>query len=135
MLMRMGYGFEQLIVWQRARAFCGAVWAVVKAARAARDYELSQELNGASISIMSNIAEGHLRRRRRQFAHFLDISAGSNGESRSCLYLALDRSYVTPVTFEGLCTDSVEIGRMLEALRSSVQQQEDPPGRRSPRWR
>jgi hypothetical protein len=103
----MSHGFENLIVWQRARASCGAVWPVVKAARAEYDFKLSQELNGSSISIMSNIAEGHLRR----------------------------YSYIAPATFERLCTDSVEIGRMLEALRTSVQKQEDPGTRWSPRWR
>jgi hypothetical protein len=65
--MDMSAGFEQLLVWQRARAFCAAIAPVLRAARSAHDYELSQELNGAGISIMSNIAEGHLRRARRQF--------------------------------------------------------------------
>jgi four helix bundle protein len=125
----MGTGFEQLIVWQRARRFCGAILPVVKSARTAHDFELSQQLNSAALSIMSNIAEGHLRRGRRQFAHFLAISAGSNGEARSCLFLALDRSYVDESTFRALLADSEAMGRMLEALRASVLRQKelDPP--------
>jgi four helix bundle protein len=121
--MDMSAGFEQLLVWQRARAFCAAIAPVLRAARSAHDYELSQELNGAGISIMSNIAEGHLRRARRQFAQFLNIAAGSLGEARSCLYLALDRGYATPAAFQALCDESNEIGRMLEALRASVEEQ------------
>jgi four helix bundle protein len=117
--------FEDLLVWQRARAFCGAVLPVVRTARAAHDFELSQELNGSSISIMSNIAEGHTRRRCRQFAYFLDIAGGSNGEARSCLYLGLDRQYVTPSHFESLKRDSEEIARMLDSLAGTVRRQND----------
>jgi four helix bundle protein len=125
----MGSGFEQLVVWQRARRFCGAILPVVKTARVARDHELSRHLNGAALSIMSNIAEGYLRRGRRQFAQFLAIAAGSNGEARSCLFLALDRSYLSEQAFRALRADTEEIGRMLEALRASVLRQKDldPP--------
>ena len=119
----MSAGFEQLAVWTRARAFCGAILPVLRAARAASDYELAQQLNRSAISIMSNIAEGHLRRGRRQFAHFLGIAAGSNGEARSCLYLALDRLYLTAPEFEALCRQTNEMGRMLEALRAAVLRQ------------
>jgi four helix bundle protein len=130
-LISMSSGFEHLMVRQRSRAFCGAVLPVVRAARAAHDFELSRQLNAAAISIMSNIAEGHLRRHRRQFAHCLTISAGSLGEPRSCLYLALDRGYTTPATFKATCDESNEIGRMLETLRAAVLEQarrkRDPP--------
>jgi len=98
---------------------------VVRTARAARDFELSQELNGSSISIISNIAEGHTRRRRRQFAYFLDIAGGSNGDAPSCLYLGLERHYVTPSQFEILRSDSEEIERMLDSLAATVRRQRD----------
>ena len=87
----MAPGFENLIVWQRARKMCTDILPILDAASANRDYRFLQELNEAASSVAANIAECHLRGTKRQFAYFLQIAAGSNGEVRSWLYLAADR--------------------------------------------
>ena len=114
--MPTDHGFEQLDVWQLARTFCRDLVPVVAKAKDCRDYELSQQLNAASLSIMSNIAEGYLRRSRREFAYFLRVAAGSNGEARTCLYVAADRGYVGAVLAEGLIETSNRIGQMISGL-------------------
>jgi len=116
MVRAAGSGFEQLLVWQRARGFCQAVRPLVATAHREHDYTLAQQLNRATLSIMANIAEGYARRSRKEFAQFIRIAAGSNGEARACLYAALDLLHVDSGTFESLAAESNEIGRMLEAL-------------------
>jgi four helix bundle protein len=113
-------GFENLRVWQQARVLCREVQTVCNAARRSGDYDLGQQLNRASLSVMSNIAEGYLRRSRREFVPFVRIAAGSNAEVRSCLYVARDREYVSPEVFHALVKCSNDIGVMLEGLLRSL---------------
>jgi four helix bundle protein len=114
-------GFERLDVWQCARRFSAAIMPVSVTASDRHDFALSQQLNAATLSIMSNIAEGYMRRAPREFAYFVRVAEGSNAEARSCLYAALDRGYVTEAAFDELVDTSNRIGQMLTGLRRSVQ--------------
>jgi four helix bundle protein len=114
-------GFERLDVWQCARRFSASITSVSVAASDRHDFALSQQLNAATLSIMSNIAEGYMRRAPREFAYFVRVAEGSNAEARSCLYAALDRGYVVQTAFDELLDMSNRIGQMLTGLRRSVQ--------------
>jgi four helix bundle protein len=112
----MGHGFEDLIVWQRARTLSAGIVPLLRTAALNRDFALAQQLNAAALSVMANIAEGHLRGNQRQFTYFLRIAAGSNAETRACLYAALDRKYLPPDTCASLIEATNEIGRLLQGL-------------------
>jgi four helix bundle protein len=70
--------------------------------------------------VMSNIAEGFERESRAEFARFLMIAKGSAGEVRSQLYLALDLGYLEAETASALIGMSLEVTKMLVALRKSL---------------
>lgn len=57
-------------------------------------YALTLQLQRASISICTNIAEGSGRNSDRDFAHFLEQAYGSLMEVASILYLAFDLHYI-----------------------------------------
>ena len=63
----MGYigSFEELIAWQKARELTRAVYQVTHNGLFARDYGLSSQLQRASVSIISNIAERFERDNRK----------------------------------------------------------------------
>ena len=63
-------GFENPIVWQRARKMCTDILPILDAASARRDYRFLQELNEAASSFAANIAEGHLRGTKRPVRPF-----------------------------------------------------------------
>ena len=50
--------FEDLKCWQKARALTRTIYEYVKREDFAKDYRLSGQITGASISIMNNISEG-----------------------------------------------------------------------------
>jgi four helix bundle protein len=109
-------GFEHLDVWQLARQLSAGIVPVAAAANARRDFDLSQQLNAAGLSIMSNIAEGYLRRSSKEFAYFVRIAAGSNGEVRAILYAAFDRGYLESGHLKTLTELSNRIGQLLSGL-------------------
>ena len=65
---------------------------------------------------MNNIAEGFERKTDQDFARFLDIAKGSNGEVRSMLYLAEDRNYLTQLTAQEMRDYSESLSRSIESL-------------------
>lgn len=65
---------------------------------------------------MNNIAEGFERRSDADFARFLDIAKGSNGEVRSMLYLAEDRRYLVSSVAQDLRDFSEKISGGIETL-------------------
>ncbi len=85
-----------------------------------RDRDLQSQMRRAAVSVLSNIAEGFERNSRAELARFLLIAKGSCGELRAQLYVALDQHYIEPRDFEELCATTLELGRLLGALRASA---------------
>lgn len=92
--------FEDLEIWQLAREICKDVWHIIKNTPLQKDYKLREQINGASGSVMDNIAEGFERDGNREFINFLSIAKASCGETRSQLYRCLDRNYIDEETFK-----------------------------------
>ncbi len=65
---------------------------------------------------MNNIAEGFERRTDQDFARFLNIAKGSNGELRSMLYLAEDRNYLPIIAAESMRSFSESLSKGIESL-------------------
>jgi four helix bundle protein len=53
--------FEDLIAWQKARVLTQMIYPITKQGAIARDFGLSGQIQRASVSVMSNIAEGFER--------------------------------------------------------------------------
>jgi four helix bundle protein len=52
--------FEDLIAWQKARVLTKEIYQITRVGEFAKDFGLSGQIQRASVSIMSNIAEGML---------------------------------------------------------------------------
>lgn len=78
-----------------------------------RDYPLRDQIQRASVSVLSNIAEGYERDNNREFIKFLGYSKGSIGEVRSLLYVALDRKYIQESEFNSLYNSCVNISSQI----------------------
>ena len=86
--------FEDLIAWQKARELTIEVYQTSRLGAFAKDFGLSGQIQRASVSIMSNIAEGFERGGRGEFHQFLSVAKASCAEVRSLLYVALDVDYI-----------------------------------------
>jgi four helix bundle protein len=115
--------FEDLIAWQKARVLTKMIYAMTKRAEFARDFGLSNQIQRAAVSVMSNIAEGFERSGRAEFNQFLAVAKASCAEVRSQLYVALDIGYLTESEFQALKVQAEEVSRILSRLKASVQAQ------------
>lgn len=117
--------FEDLVAWQKSRAFAREIYILSQTGRFARDFGLSGQIQRAASSIMFNIAEGFERGSRAEFHQFLWIAKGSCAEVRSQLYLALDIGYISGEQFAVLQDNANEVARLVAGLRTAVQKQRD----------
>jgi four helix bundle protein len=112
--------FEDLEVWQRSRNLNTEIYAHCRAGELARDFGLRNQLQRASVSIMTNIAEGYERNSRKEYIQFLGIAKGSAGETRSLIWTATDLGYIDGETAEGLIEELMQISRMIKGLMNSL---------------
>lgn len=116
--------FEEIEAWRKSRELTRRVYEISAQGAFARDYGLCDQLRRASVSVMSNIAEGFERGGNREFIHFLSISKGSAGEIRSQIYVALDQGYIDKVTFDTIHALTREVSRMIGGLIQYLQKSE-----------
>jgi four helix bundle protein len=108
--------FEDLLCWQKARELNGLIYKSSKTGPFEHDYSLRDQIRRASVSVMSNVAEGFERAGNKEFIQFLAIAKGSCGELRSQLYVALDQAYLDESDFQRLYGLSTEVSRLLSSF-------------------
>jgi four helix bundle protein len=113
--------FEDLRVWQGARQQCNRVGDLLKRPAFRRDSELSNQMNGAALSVLLNISEGFLRGRDKETMQFLRYAAASNGELKACYYAADGRACFTAGEVEDLIAVNESIARMLRRWQTTVE--------------
>jgi four helix bundle protein len=114
--------FEEIEAWQKARELTRRIYEVSELGTFARDFGLRDQMRRASVSILSNIAEGFERSGTGEFIQFLSAAKGSAGEVRAQLYVALDRKYVDPERFKELSELAVQVSRMISGLMTYLKQ-------------
>lgn len=112
--------FEDLIAWQKARQLTKDIYILTGKGDFARDFGLSNQIQRAAVSVMSNIAEGFERESSNEFSRFLIIAKASCGEVRSQLYVANDVGYITDNELDQLKKQTEEISRIIAGLIKSV---------------
>jgi four helix bundle protein len=112
----MAERFEDLRAWQTVRELTNKIYAVTDRGTFAEDWVLRDQIRRASISVMSNIAEGFESRARPQFIDFLGTAKASAGEVRSQLYIAHDQGYLDDEEFEAVLDQADKVSRQLYHL-------------------
>jgi four helix bundle protein len=105
--------FEDIQAWKIARELTKEIYRVSSEGAFAKDFGLCNQIRKASVSMMSNIAEGFERDGNKEFCNFLSIAKGSVGEVRSQLYVALDQNYLSQADFEMIYQKTNENGRVI----------------------
>lgn len=111
--------FEEINAWKKGHALVIELYQLTNSSEGlSRDYGLKDQLRRAAVSITSNIAEGHERNTKKDFARFLNMAKGSAAEVRSQILIAKDLNYITDKEYESLKIQLIEVGSMISGLRN-----------------
>ena len=112
--------FEDLIAWQKSMDLSLAVYNATNSGAFYRDYSLRDQIRKASVSVISNIAEGFGRYGVKEFRNYLSIANGSAYEIRSQVQLAKGLCYLQDNEADHLIERCKEVSRLIEGLRRST---------------
>lgn len=109
---------EDLVVFIKAKELAKAIYRSTEQGKFSRDWGLRDQIRRASVSVISNIAEGFGRYSVPEFKKFLSIANGSVFEVKAQLLLALELGYLECQRAEGLIQACEEVSRLIRALRA-----------------
>jgi four helix bundle protein len=105
--------FEDLMVWQESMNLATSVYELFSSCK---DFGFRDQIQRATVSVPSNIAEGFDRQTNKEFITFLYISKGSLAEVRTQLYLSIKLNYIEKEEGNLLLENTRKISSMLFKL-------------------
>ncbi|MES2836220.1 MAG: four helix bundle protein [Bacteroidota bacterium] len=114
--------YRDLIVWQKSVAFVTSVYTTTKLFPQEEKFGIVSQLNRASVSIPSNIAEGYGRESSKNYLQFLKIARGSLMETETLIEISKNLNFINELTYNSMTNDLNEISKILQGLIKSVQQ-------------
>jgi len=113
--------YKELIVWRKSIDLVTDIYAVTSIFPKEELYGLTSQIRRSSISIPSNIAEGHSRRSTNDYVQFLKIARGSCAELETQLIISKNLDYLNLEKFQILIEKASEISKMLNAVITKLQ--------------
>jgi four helix bundle protein len=105
--------YKKLDVWKVGREINKEVYLLTGKFPREEIYGLTSQIRRASISVISNIAEGCRCDSNKEFIQFLRTSMGSVKELECQFYAALDVGYINEAGFDEIMKRLDSLGRML----------------------
>jgi four helix bundle protein len=113
--------FKDLIVWQKSMTLAKLIYKITSQFPKNEMYGLASQMQRCSVSIPSNIAEGHGRNNKREYFQFLGIAYGSCSELETQILIAKsvyqDLNYAEPESL--LLEVQKMLGTIISTLRAS----------------
>jgi len=109
--------FHRLRVYVEAKRLTVEVYRCVAGFPTYERFGISSQLTRAAVSIGANVVEGQRRATTKDFRNFVCIAEGSLAELQYLLEIAKELGYLADAAFEGVWQQSIEVEKMLQALR------------------
>jgi four helix bundle protein len=116
-----GWDLKDLVAWQVSMDFAQAVYQASRAFPTDERFGLRMQLRRAAVSVAANVAEGHGRSSRRDYARFVLIARGSLKEAETLLLLSVRLGFMRNDIAEELLSVAGRINRLLTGLRRRLQ--------------
>ena len=115
--------FEDIVGWQEARKMVKRIYQITLKGEFRKDFGLRDQIQRASVSAMTNIAEGFDCESNVEFARFLVIARRSAVEVQSLLYTTLDVEYIDENIFKEIYDQVYKTKGLINALKRSLKTQ------------
>ncbi len=120
--MASTHNFRKLSIWKEGIDIAKETYANTKIFPKSEVYGLSSQMQRASVSIPSNIAEGTARKSNKHFVQYLETALGSAYEWETQLIIAYEIGYISEKTFNHLETKINKIQSMISKFIAGLDQ-------------
>lgn len=114
--------YKDLIAWQKAVELVTSIHGMTMSFPSEERFALTSQLNRATVSVSTNIAEGWGRESSKNYLHFLRIARGSIMEVETLLIISKNLKYISEEEFNRYMADAEEVGKILQGLIKSIHQ-------------
>ena len=125
------FGFEELELWKKARAYKNEIIIISKSFPVEEKYRLTDQIIRSSRSITAVISEGHGRFTYPDQIHFCVIARGSLTETVNHLIDAVDENYITNEKLIQLKLMAKEVERLLNGYLIYLRRKRDEEKKKS----
>ena len=112
--------YRDLEVWQKGLDLAVEIYRLAKLMPKAEEYRITSQLLRAAASVPANIAEGHVRCSRKEYAQHVSIARGSLAETETFLMLAMRANLLPEAEATPALALAETIGRQLNVLRQRL---------------
>ena len=109
----MSFGYEKLMVWQKADELAFLVYRETKNFPREEAFGLTSHLRRAALSVPTNIAEGYARRNDKVLKVFLEQAYGSLVETKYLVDFSSRVGYLSKNKFETIDSLYQEVGALI----------------------
>ncbi|MDO8240511.1 MAG: four helix bundle protein [Candidatus Moranbacteria bacterium] len=99
-MQKVEYGFYRLEVWKLGMQLVDMIYEITKKFPSEEKFSLVSQIRRSAVSGPLNIAEGSIKRTKKDFASFIRIALGSLMETMTCLEISLSQKYITMQDYE-----------------------------------
>ena len=113
--------FKDIIAWQKAYELTLLIYKYTVHFPKHEEFGLKSELRRASISYISNIAEGFKKRSKKESIHYYNRSECSLEEIKCQIMVSYDQKYFTEVEYREISKLCEECGKVLNGwIRAQI---------------
>ena len=107
---------RDLVAWQKGMDLAAEAYRLGKYMPKVEEYRLTSQLLRAAASVPANIAEGHARGTRKDYANFVNIARGSLAETETFLMLAIKVDLIKQTDADRALALCTELSKILTGL-------------------
>ena len=102
--------FKVLEVWQKSIQLVKKVYLLTRQFPKSEQFGFTSQIRRSTVSIPSNIAEGHARIGIKEYRHFISIALGSSAELETQIIIGQELEYID-------ADDGIEMFESIQSIR------------------
>jgi four helix bundle protein len=114
------HNFKELKIWQKSRILVKEIYSITGKLPAKEQYGIISQIQRASISIPSNIAEVSGRSGIKDFIRFLEIALGSSFELETLIIISNDLEYIKDENAKKIIDQIKEVQKMIFSFKNTL---------------
>ena len=111
--------YKNLQIWQKADQLAKDIYLLTKSFPQSEAFNLTSQLQRASLSIPTNIVEGFYRG-KKEFVRFLIIAIGSLKETEYLMDVSAERHYIAGTEHQSIQNQLIELSKMMSVFTKRI---------------